>query len=212
MSKYSLPDLPYDYAALEPHISASIMELHHDKHHKAYVDGANQTLEQLNEAQKKEDFAQVGWLERKLAFNASGHVLHSIFWQNLTPKGGGEPQESSPLGQALKRDFGGFGIFKKQLTAAAAQTMGSGWAALTWNPLRQCLETSLIHDHQSDVVQAGVPLLVIDAWEHAFYLQYRTDKAKYFGALWNVFNWDDVSKRLQGAQKLDLGLNKAVAG
>src|SRR5688572_19077116 len=128
MTRFSLPDLQYDYGALEPHISGKIMELHHDKHHKAYVTAANEAIEELIEARHKGDFANIGALERKLAFNVSGHVLHSIFWQNLAPNGGGRPD--GPLGAAIERDFGSFEIFQKQLTSAAAQTMGSGWAAL----------------------------------------------------------------------------------
>lgn len=193
MKKYSLPPLPYDPAALEPHISASIMSLHHDKHHEAYVDGANKALEALEDERGKGDFARIAALERALAFNVSGHVLHSIFWQNLSPKGGGEPK--GELARALQRDFGSFEGFKQQLTQAAQTSMGSGWGALVWEPNLGALLTVQIHDHQSDTLQGAIPLLVLDAWEHAYYLQYQNEKAKFFEAIWNVWNWDDVAAR-----------------
>jgi superoxide dismutase, Fe-Mn family len=208
MTRYVLPDLPYDYSALEPHISARILELHHDKHHRAYVDGANQTIDKLLEARHQDDFGQIGGLERALAFHVSGHVLHSIFWQNMAPDGGGQP--TGELAAAIERDFSGFELFQRQLTQTAVTVMGSGWAALVYDPVSRRLGTTQVHDHQSQVTQAGIPLLVIDAWEHAWYLQYQTDKASYFQALWNLWNWDDVASRHARALKLDLGLAEAV--
>src|SRR5262245_48264202 len=209
MTKYVLPDLPYDYAALEPHISARIMELHHDKHHKGYVDGANKTLEQLEEARTKSDFTRIAALEKALAFNLSGHVLHSLFWNNMMKGGGGEP--TGELAEAIKRDFGSFEAFKKQMTQVAATNMGSGWAALVWDPLSQRLLTAQIHDHQSESLVSTVPLMVIDAWEHAWYLQYLNEKAKFFDAIWNVWNWNDIAKRYTAAQKLSLALEAPQA-
>lgn len=206
--RYTLPDLPYDYGALEPHVSGRIMELHHDKHHAAYVKGANTALEQLEAARKAGDFTRIAALEKALAFNLSGHVLHSIFWQNLSPSGGGQP--SGPLAEAITRDFGGFDPFKAQLNACASTIMGSGWAALAWDPLARRLVTTQIHDHQSEITQGGVPLLVVDAWEHAFYLQYFNEKAKFFAALWNIFNWSDVAARFDAAQAVDLRLAGAI--
>lgn len=210
MTKYTLPDLPYDFGALEPHYSGKILELHHGKHHRAYVDGANATIQKLAEAREKNDFANIPWLERSLAFNVSGHVLHSIFWQNMKPGGGGKP--AGELAQLIERDFKSFDLFKAQIVACAMGTMGSGWGALVWDPLCKRLGTTIIHDHQSDVTMGGVPLLVIDAWEHAFYLQYKNDKKSFFEALFNVFNWEDVAQRLENAKKLDLSLRKAVEG
>ncbi len=207
MAQYTLPDLPYDYAALEPHISARIMQLHHDKHHKAYVDGANKALEQIQEAREKGNLASVGPLERALAFNVSGHVLHSLFWQNLTPNGGGEP--TGGLATAITRDFGSFAHFKEQMTKTAATIMGSGWAALAWEPLGERLVTVQVYDHQSNVTQAGLPIMVIDAWEHAFYLQYVNEKAKFFDAIWNLWNWDDIGARLESVRQIDLSLNRS---
>jgi Fe-Mn family superoxide dismutase len=208
MNRYVLPDLPFDYGALEPHISAEIMKLHHDKHHRAYVDGANKTLAELAEARAKSDYTRIAALEHALAFNVSGHVLHSIFWNNLQPKGGGEP--AGALKQAIARDFGGFAQMKQQLIGAASTIMGSGWGALSWDPLGRRLVTTQIHDHQSEITQGGVPLLVIDAWEHAYYLQYKNEKKKFFEALWNLWNWQDVQARYDLAIQLDLGVKDAV--
>jgi superoxide dismutase, Fe-Mn family len=207
MPSYKLPDLRYDYGALEPHISGKIMELHHDKHHAGYVKGANDTLEKLDQARNDQDFTRLGALEKALAFNLSGHVLHSLFWQNLTPKGGGRPD--GPLGEALQRDFGGFEKFQRQLTETASSIMGSGWAALVWEPLGGRLMTTQIYDHQSNLSQGGIPILVLDAWEHAFYLQYQNRKTEFFKEVWNLWNWEDVSRRFLSVGKLDVSLSGA---
>lgn len=204
MVNYLLPDLGYDYSALEPHVSARIVQLHHDKHHRAYVAGANEVNDKLEDARHRGDFLHIGALERQLAFHVSGHVLHSIFWQNLDPEGGGKP--SGELEQHINRDFGSFDLLKAQLNRAAVTVMGSGWAALVFDPLSRRLTTVQIHDHQSEHLQASVPLLVMDAWEHAYYLQYENQKGKFFEALWNLWNWADVAERYALAQRLDLGL------
>jgi Fe-Mn family superoxide dismutase len=208
MTRFKLPPLGYDFGALEPHISAEIMELHHDKHHRAYVDGANVAIEKLAAARDKDDFTNIAAIERALAFNVSGHILHSIFWRNLSPKGGGDPKGA--LASAINRDFGNVATLRKQLNHAATTIMGSGWAALVWDPASRRLGTTQIHDHQSDVTQAGVPLLVMDAWEHAYYLQYKNRKADFFTALWALWNWDDVAARFERAQRADLALEDVV--
>jgi len=208
MPTYTLPDLQYDYGSLEPHISGKIMELHHDKHHAGYVKGANETIEKLDQARDKEDFTRLGALEKALAFHLSGHVLHSLFWQNLTPKGGGRPD--GPLGEALKRDFGDFEKFKRQLTETASSIMGSGWAALVWEPLGGRLLTTQIYDHQSNLSQGGIPILVLDAWEHAFYLQYQNRKTEFFEAVWNLWDWEDVAERFRTVARLDVSLAGAA--
>ena len=208
MTNYRLPELQYDYAALEPHITGRIMELHHDKHHASYVKGANEALERLGEAREKEDFTRIGALEKALAFNLSGHVLHSLFWQNLSPEGGGEPK--SELAEQIKKDFGGFAAFKRQLTEAASTIMGSGWGALVWEPLAGRLLTTQIYDHQSNLAQGGVPILVLDAWEHAYYLQYENRKTDFFAAVWNVWNWSDASERFAAVRSLDVALEGAT--
>ena len=210
MSRYRLPDLSYDYGALEPHLSGKVMELHHDQHHRKYVEGANEAIDQLLEARHQEHFERIAALEHSIAFNVSGHVLHSLFWQNLSPRGGGAPQ--GPLAEALGRDFGSFEHFKKQLTAVASSVMGSGWAALMYDPVLRRLGITQIHDHQSEVSIGAVPLMVLDAWEHAYYLQYQTQKAKYVDALWNLWNWEDIAGRLARAQALDLGLVDTAQG
>lgn len=199
---YLLPDLPYDPAALEPHISAQIMELHHDKHHAAYVKGANAALEKLSDIRARGDFATIAMLEKNLAFNVSGHVLHSIFWTNLSPEGGGEPDGA--FATTLAETFGGFDQFKQQMIEAAATVQGSGWALASWEPLAQRMIVQQVHDHQGNHGQGTVPLLALDAWEHAYYLQYRNEKAEYFDAIWNVVNWHDVESRFEAARTVDL--------
>ena len=204
MSAYTLPDLRYDYGALEPHIAGRIMQLHHDKHHAGYVKGANDALAELAEARAKGDFTRLAALERALAFNLSGHVLHSLFWQNLTPKGAKRP--GGPLAAALDCDLGGFDQFQRLLSQSAATIMGSGWAALVWEPVGGRLLITQIYDHQSNLAQAGIPLLVIDAWEHAYYLQYENRKAEFFQAVWKVWNWPDVEARFETARGVSIGL------
>ena len=204
MAQYSLPDLPYDYAALEPHYSGQIVELHHDKHHAAYVAGANTTLDKLSEARDKADFGAIVGLEKTLAFNVSGHVLHSIFWKNLTPNGGGQPDGA--LASALGESFGSFDAFKAQLTQASSTVQGSGWGALAWEPLGQRLIVEQVYDHQGNISNGSIPLLVFDAWEHAFYLQYKNVKADYVTAWWNVINWADATARFTAARDKTSGL------
>ena len=197
MRPYTLPDLDYDYGALEPQVSGRILELHHGKHHAAYVKNANAVLERLDEARARGEFDRLPALEKALAFNLSGHVLHALFWKNLVPKGGGEP--AGEFARALERDFGGFGPFRRHLSEAAASIMGSGWAALVWEPLGRRLLVTQVYDHQSNLAQGGVPLMVIDAWEHAYYLQYQDRKAEFFEAVWNLWNWKDIAQRYRSA-------------
>lgn len=193
MSTYELPDLPYDYSALEPHIEARIMELHHDKHHATYVKGANTALEKLAAARDSGDFALITKLSKDLAFNLSGHVLHSIFWTCLSPDGGGKP--TGELAAAIDDSFGTFEGFKDQLTEATTTVQGSGWGALAWEPTARRLIVEQVYDHQSNVGQGSDPILVIDAWEHAFYLQYFNDKGAWVDAFWEVADWDAAGAR-----------------
>ena len=204
MAQYKLPDLEYDFGALEPHISGRIMELHHNKHHAAYVKGANETLEKLDDVREKEDFSRLAALEKALAFHLSGHVLHSLFWRNLAPNGGGRPE--GKLAQAIDRDFGGFEKFKRQMTEVAATVMGSGWSALVWEPVGKRLLTTQIYDHQSNLSQGGLPIMVLDAWEHAYYLQYQNRKTEFFDAIWNVWDWDDIGARFVGVSEASFDL------
>ncbi|HOB86111.1 MAG TPA: superoxide dismutase [Bacillota bacterium] len=193
MKKHELPPLPYSYDALEPYYEERTLRLHHDAHHKAYVDGLNNAEAKLAEAREKGDYALVKHWERELAFHGSGHILHSIFWTNMKPGGGGPPDGS--IAQRIKTDFGDFETFKAQFSAAAAAVEGSGWALLCWNPFFKKLEILTAEKHQ-DLTQWGVcPLLVLDVWEHAYYLQYQNKRAAFIEAWWNLVNWEDVNRR-----------------
>ena len=202
MPKYELPELPYDYSALEPHYSAEVLELHHDKHHKAYVDGANTTFEKLGEARESGDFGTINQLEKNMAFHLSGHVMHSLFWTNMSPDGGGEPD--GDLAAGVKEWFGSYDGFKAQLTEAAMNVQGSGWGALSWEPLAGRLIVEQVYDHQGNVGQGGPPLLVLDMWEHAYYLQYKNVKKDWVDAYWNLVNWPDVATRFERVRSLHL--------
>ncbi|MDQ1511627.1 MAG: superoxide dismutase, Fe-Mn family [Actinomycetota bacterium] len=200
MKPYALPDLEYDYAALEPHYSGRTLELHHSKHHAAYVKGVNDALEKLGAARASGDLGTIVGLEKTLAFNLSGHVLHSLFWLNLSPDGGDRPD--GELGSAIDEFFGSFDAFRNQLSESAITVQGSGWGALSWEPLGQRLYIEQIYDHQGNTGQSGVPLFVVDAWEHAYYLQYENRRADYVAAIWNIVNWGDVANRFDRAQDL----------
>lgn len=201
---YSLPELPYRSDALEPLLSREILELHHGAHHAAYVKGANDALDKLADARRTGRFDYIGQLEKNLAFNVSGHVLHSLLWQNLTASGGGTP--TGELLTALKEDFGSFDAFKQQLTAAAASVQGSGWGALSWEPLGKRLLVEQVFDHQGNTGNGTVPILVVDMWEHAYYLQYRNKKAAWLEAFWQLVDWSDVAARLAQVRKTEIGL------
>ncbi|BAX90458.1 superoxide dismutase [Mycobacterium shigaense] len=198
MPRYRLPELPYDYAALEPAISGTIMELHHGAHHAAYVKGANATAEQLAEVRAGGDLGTVPGLERTLAFFLAGHALHSIFWRNLSPDGGDEPHGA--LAAAIDEFFGGFQRFRAEMTTVTVTLHGSGWGVLAWDPIGQRLVIHQIHDHHLNLAITSMPLLVFDAWEHAFYLQYRNDKIAYIAQLWSLVDWADVGARFEAAR------------
>ncbi|MCX4620702.1 MULTISPECIES: superoxide dismutase [Streptomyces] len=199
MGTYALPDLPYDYSALAPAITPEILELHHAKHHAAYVKGANDTLEQIAELRDKDQVTPTSLvgLEKTYAFNLSGHVLHSIFWQNLSPDGGDRPDGA--LATAIDEHLGGFEAFKKQLTVATTSVQGSGWGVLAWEPLGKRLIVEQVYDHHGNVGQGSTPLLVFDAWEHAYYLQYKNVRPDYVTKLWDLVNWEDVAARYAAA-------------
>ena len=202
MALYELPELPYDYSALEPHYSAEVLELHHDKHHKAYVDGANTTFEKLSDARDSGDFGTINQLEKNMAFHLSGHVLHSLLWTNMSPDGGGEPE--GELAAAVKESFGSYEALRAQMSEAANNVQGSGWAALSWEPLGTRLIVEQVYDHQGNVGQGGPPLLALDMWEHAYYLQYRNVKKDWVEAFWNIVNWPDVANRFDRVKSLRL--------
>lgn len=200
MAVYELPELDYSYDALEPHISAEIMELHHSKHHAGYVAGANAALEALEEQRNGEANADaIRALSKNLAFNLGGHTNHSIFWKNLSPNGGGEP--TGELAEAINRDFGSFEKFKAHFSAVATGLQGSGWAVLGYDHVAGRLIIEQLTDQQGNISVNFTPLLMLDMWEHAFYLQYKNVKADYVKAVWNVFNWDDVAERYAAPTK-----------
>ncbi len=194
---YKLPELTYDYSALEPHISARIMELHHSKHHQAYVTGANAALEAMDEARANNNFGTLPKLQKDLAFNLGGHVNHSIFWQNLSPEGG---EVSGNLSAAIDEFFGSFDGFKNHFSAAAVGIQGSGWAYLAWDALGNRLVIGQLYDQQGNIAMGNIPLLMLDMWEHAFYLDYQNVKADYVKAFWNIVNWADVAKRFDSVK------------
>ena len=204
MPVYTLPELPYDYSALEPHISGKIMELHHSRHHKAYVDGANTALDKLAEARESGDNAAINLLEKNLAFNLGGHVNHTVFWNNLSPEGGGEPE--GELAEAIKDQLGSFEGFKAQFSANATAIQGSGWSVLAWDSIGQKLSIFQLFDQQGNVPLGLTPILMLDMWEHAFYLDYLNVKADYVKAFWNIVNWQDVAARLERARTQTAGL------
>ena len=199
-SKHELPPLPYDYAALEPYIDEQTMRLHHDKHHQAYVDGLNKAEEGLARARQSGDFAAIQQLERLLAFHGSGHFNHCVFWQNMAAPGeggGGEP--AGELAERIKDDFGGFDQFKRHFFAASVAVEGNGWGLLAYYPIANRLYVQTAMNHQNLTIVGSVPLLVLDVWEHAYYLRYQNRRADYVQAWWNVVNWADVARRLNWA-------------
>ena len=189
---YQLPELNYDYSALEPHISARIMELHHSKHHQAYVTGANAALEAMEKARSEDNFATLPKLQKDLAFNLGGHVNHSIFWKNLSPS---SSAPEGDLAAAIAEYFGSFEAFKNHFSAAAIGIQGSGWAYLAWDALGNRMIIGQLYDQQGNLAMGNIPLLMLDMWEHAFYLDYQNVKANYVKAFWNLVNWEDVANR-----------------
>lgn len=198
---HELPPLPYEYNALEPYIDEQTLHFHHDKHHQAYVAGLNKAEEELVKARAAGDYALIKHWERELAFHGSGHILHSIYWTNLAPAGqggGGEP--SGELAEQIVQDFGSFEAFKKQLSAATNAVEGSGWGMLAWNRLTRSLMILQVEKHQDLTVWGAIPLLVLDVWEHAYYLKYQNKRPDYTAALFNIINWNDVAQRLAQAR------------
>jgi len=198
--KATLPDLSYDYAALEPYISGKIMELHHKNHHQTYVNGLNSALDTITEAKTSNNDKAAAAAAPLLNFHGGGHVNHSLFWENLAPasqgSGGGDP--SGALKTAIDKDFGSVDKLRKQVNTALAGIQGSGWAWLAKDKSAGTLQV-ITRANQDPVTGNYVPLLGIDAWEHAYYLQYQNRKAEYFEAIWNVVNWETVAKRLEAA-------------
>jgi Fe-Mn family superoxide dismutase len=193
---YALPPLPYPYEALEPHISKQIMTLHHDKHHQAYVTGANGALDKLEKARKGEMQIDIRAVLRDYSFNADGHILHSLFWPNMAPPGKGGGMPGGKLADRINQDFGGFDKFKAQFSDASKTVEGSGWAMLIYEPVSDQLVISQIEKHNLNHIAQSEVILCSDLWEHSWYLQYLNDKAKYVDAWWNVVNWSEADARL----------------
>lgn len=201
---YTLPDLKYDYNALAPAISAEIVELHHGKHHAAYVAGANAAQEQLAEARAKGNFGTINKLLKDLAFHLGGHLNHAIYWDIMSPDGGGEA--TGDLAVAIGTDFGSFAAFQGQFNAAANGVQGSGWAMLVFDTVGQRLNINQVYDHQSNLAPSQIPVLLIDMWEHAFYLQYKNVKASYVTKWWDVVDWNAVADRYAKARQAGAAL------
>jgi Fe-Mn family superoxide dismutase len=197
--KHTLPPLPYPYDALEPHLDEQTVRLHHDAHHQAYVNGLNNAEAKLAEARTQGDYALVKHWERELAFHGAGHQLHTLFWENMRPAGGGPP--TGPVAAQIEKDFGSFELFKAHFSAAAVAVEGSGWALLCWNRDFNRLDVLTVEKHQDLALWNTVPLLACDVWEHAYYLKYQNRRAAWVEAWWNLVNWDSVNARLQAAQR-----------
>ncbi|MBM7602163.1 Fe-Mn family superoxide dismutase [Metabacillus crassostreae] len=197
---HTLPPLPYSYDALEPYIEREIMRLHHDKHHKSYVDGLNKAEKEMQKARKTNDFSLIKHWEREAAFNGAGHYLHTIFWNIMSPKGGGKP--SGLLLEEINRTFESFESFKKHFSEAAKSVEAVGWTILVWAPRSRRLEILQAEKHQNLSQWDVIPLLVLDVWEHAYYLQYKNERGKYVDNWWNVVNWKEVENRFQQAKQI----------
>ena len=200
-TEYTLPPLPYAYDALEPHMDAQTLKLHHDLHHAGYVKGANAAMAALKAARESGDFQLVDHYSKKLSFHASGHLLHSLFWENMAPVGkGGAP--SKELDAAIRASFGTADAMKAQMSAAAKSVEGSGWGILGYNPFDQQLTLLQCENHEKKAIWGVVPILVVDVWEHAYYLKYQNKRADFVTAWWNLVNWSDVSARYAKAKTL----------
>lgn len=198
--EHTLPKLKYKYEDLEPHIDAKTIQIHHDIHHQGYVDGLNKAEKALKDLRSTGDFALIKHWERELAFHGSGHILHSIYWENMSPKGGGQPSDAT-LNEYIKKEFGSFDAFKNQMIAATNAVEGSGWGILGYHKEWDRLVVLQCEKHQ-DLTQWGiVPLIALDVWEHAYYLRYQNKRAEYTKAWFNVVNWKDVAARLKAASK-----------
>jgi Fe-Mn family superoxide dismutase len=204
MAEYTLPELAYDYSALAPSISGTIMELHHSKHHQAYVTGANTALSQLAEARDSGNLGNVNKLEKDLAFNLGGHVNHSIFWTNMSPNGGDKPV--GELAAAIDDFFGSFDKFQAHFAATAMGVQGSGWSVLAWDSIGQRLIIQQFFDQQANFAAGTVPILMLDVWEHAYYLDYQNVRADYVTAFWNIVDWENVQARFLAGREKTSGL------
>jgi Fe-Mn family superoxide dismutase len=194
---YVLPKLPYDYGDLQPYMSKEQLTIHHDKHHQGYVNGANAILQKLEKARKEGTDLDIKSTLKELSFNIGGHLLHSLFWNNLAPpnKGGGKP--SGVLGDEIEKEFGSFDRFKKEFSQAATSVEGSGWAALTFCKQTKRPIIMQIEKHNTNVYPGFRILMVLDVFEHAYYIDYKNDRAKFVEAYWSIVNWNKANERLE---------------
>eukprot|EP01032_Pedospumella_encystans_P008402 gene8402-9980_t len=202
-TKFTLPDLKYDYAELEPFISAEIMQIHHSKHHQTYVTNLNTLNEQLGEALHKNDVSKIITLQQGIKFNGGGHLNHSIFFNNLAPakKGGGEIEDGDLLNM-IKAQYGSLDSMQTTLAASTVAVQGSGWGWLGYDKTSKSLRiTTTANQDPLEATTGLVPLLGIDVWEHAYYLQYKNVRPDYLKSIWKIINWKDVAERLAIAKK-----------
>ncbi len=198
---YALPKLPYGFKELSPHISEEQLKIHYEKHHQGYVNGANNILQRLDKARKDNADIDMKATLKELSWNIGGHKLHTLFWANLTPAGKGSGKPGGTLGDAIDKEFGGFDRFKKEYVQAASSVEGSGWAALAY-----CRESSRplimqIEKHNMNLYPKLKILMVLDVFEHAYYIDYKNDRGKFIEAFWNIVNWDEIGRRYQQALK-----------
>jgi len=199
---YSLPKLPYDYAALAPYISEEQLKLHHQKHHQAYVNGANAVFEKLDKSRRENTDLDMKATLKELSFHVGGFKLHNKFWENLAPAGkGGGGTPKGDLAKAIDGEFGSIDRFRKEFTQAATGTEGSGWAALTFCQRTKRLLVMQIEKHNVNIMPGYDILMVLDVWEHAYYLDYKNDRAKFVEGFWNIVNWDVVAERFGKRRK-----------
>lgn len=197
---HTLPPLPYAYNALEPHIDEQTMRLHHDAHHQSYVNGLNKAEKMMAVARTNNNYELIKHWEREAAFHGAGHYLHTVFWHIMSPQGGGEPK--GKLHQQIVKNYGGFEPFKQHFSAAAKEVEGGGWAILAWSPRSHRTEILQAEKHQNLTQWESIPLLVLDVWEHAYYLRYQNNRAKYIEAWWHVVDWAHVNERFNQARNL----------
>ncbi|MFB3048112.1 MAG: superoxide dismutase [Nitrosopumilaceae archaeon] len=206
MGKYTLPKLPYGYDALEPHIDAKTMEIHHTKHHQTYTDKLNAALEKCSSDIQNKDILEIlGNLDQvpedqkgAINFNGGGYDNHKLFWDNMKANGGGEP--GGALADAINTSFGNFADFKEKFSSQTTVIQGSGWGWLVYNPSSSKVEYQKMPNQTSPRTKGLVPLLGLDVWEHAYYLKYQNKRPDYVAAWWNVVNWDEVDSRLSKAK------------
>ena len=206
MGKYTLPEIPYAYDALEPHIDAQTMEIHHTKHHQKYTDGMNGALEKLSPELQEKDIEEIlsninqvpDDVKGAINFNGGGYDNHKLFWNSMKQNGGGEP--TGAIADAINDSFGSFAEFKELFSSKTAPIQGSGWGWLVYNPNSGKVEYKAMPNQTSPRTEGLVPLLGLDVWEHAYYLKYQNKRPDYIAAWWNVINWDEVNDRFSKAK------------